>query len=75
MKAPEFRASRRHFAARLRLWARVGAFVLLAGSGGAGAKAELADGVLHVCADPQNMPFSNEKGDGFENKLVDVTAG
>jgi quinoprotein dehydrogenase-associated probable ABC transporter substrate-binding protein len=74
MKAPEFRASRGHFAARLRLWARVGAFVLLAVSGGAGAKAELADGVIHVCADPQNMPFSNEKGEGFENKLVDLIA-
>src|SRR5215468_9021278 len=74
MNAPEFRASRGHFAARLRLWARVSAFVLLAVSGGAGAKAELAHGVLHVCADPQNMPFSNEKGEGFENKLVDLIA-
>src|SRR6516225_5913310 len=26
--------------------------------------------VLRVCADPRNMPFSNEKGEGFENKLA-----
>ena len=23
--------------------------------------------VLRVCADPRNLPFSNEKGEGFEN--------
>lgn len=27
---------------------------------------------LRVCADPANMPFSNEKGEGFENKLADL---
>lgn len=36
--------------------------------------AALTDGVIRVCADPQNMPFSNEKGEGFENKLVDLIA-
>src|SRR5215470_1719589 len=30
--------------------------------------------VLRVCADPRNMPFSNEKGEGFENKLAELTA-
>jgi quinoprotein dehydrogenase-associated probable ABC transporter substrate-binding protein len=30
--------------------------------------------VLRVCADPRNMPFSNEKGDGFENKLAELFA-
>jgi quinoprotein dehydrogenase-associated probable ABC transporter substrate-binding protein len=25
---------------------------------------------LRVCADPNNLPFSNEKGDGFENKIA-----
>jgi mxaJ protein len=29
---------------------------------------------LRVCADPNNLPFSNEAGDGFENKLVNVIA-
>src|ERR1700727_335653 len=28
--------------------------------------------VLRVCADPRNLPFSNEKGEGFENKLAEL---
>lgn len=36
---------------------------------------ELVDpGALRVCADPRNMPFSNEKGEGFENKLAEMFA-
>ena len=31
-------------------------------------------GVLRVCADPDNMPFSNDKGEGFENKLAELVA-
>ena len=30
--------------------------------------------VLRVCADPNNMPFSNEKQEGFENKIADLYA-
>ena len=30
--------------------------------------------VLRVCADPRNMPFSDEKGEGFENKLAELVA-
>lgn len=30
---------------------------------------------LRVCADPSSMPFSNEKGEGFENKLAEFVAG
>ena len=30
--------------------------------------------VLRVCADPNNMPFSNERGEGFENKVVETLA-
>ena len=30
--------------------------------------------VLRVCADPRNLPFSNEKGEGFENKLSEFFA-
>jgi mxaJ protein len=29
-----------------------------------------AQSPLRVCADPNNMPFSNEHGDGFENKIA-----
>lgn len=29
---------------------------------------------LVVCADPNNLPFSNQAGQGFENKLVELLA-
>ena len=29
---------------------------------------------LRVCADPANMPFSNDKGEGFENKIAELVA-
>src|SRR5690349_1563724 len=30
--------------------------------------------VLRVCADPNNLPFSNERGEGFENKIAELIA-
>jgi mxaJ protein len=30
--------------------------------------------VLHVTADPNNLPFSNDRGEGFENKIVALIA-
>jgi len=30
--------------------------------------------VLRVCADPNNLPFSDRKGRGFENKVVELIA-
>jgi mxaJ protein len=37
--------------------------------------ASSADGrVLKVCADPNNLPFSNDKEQGFENKIVRIVA-
>src|ERR1700748_3339940 len=45
-------------------------------SGGPDLSIELVDPkVLRVCADPRNMPFSDEKGEGFENKLAELFAG
>jgi quinoprotein dehydrogenase-associated probable ABC transporter substrate-binding protein len=42
---------------------------------GADLSIELVDPkVLRVCADPRNMPFSNEKGDGLENKIAELFA-
>lgn len=36
---------------------------------------ELVDSkVLRVCADPNNLPFSNRAGEGFENKLAEFLA-
>ena len=44
-------------------------------SGGPDLSIELVDPkVLRVCADPRNMPFSDEKGEGFENKLAELFA-
>src|ERR1700759_3918282 len=43
--------------------------------GGPDLSIELVDPkVLRVCADPRNLPFSNEKGEGFENKLAEFFA-
>jgi quinoprotein dehydrogenase-associated probable ABC transporter substrate-binding protein len=43
--------------------------------GGPDLSIELVDPkVLRVCADPHNMPFSTEKGEGFENKLAELFA-
>ena len=33
-----------------------------------------AAGEFRVCADPNNLPFSNDKGEGFENKLAELVA-
>ena len=33
-----------------------------------------ATGVLRVCADPNNLPFSNQRGEGFENKIAELLA-
>jgi quinoprotein dehydrogenase-associated probable ABC transporter substrate-binding protein len=30
--------------------------------------------VFRACGDPRNMPFSNEQGEGFENKLAELLA-
>lgn len=36
---------------------------------------ELIDpAVLRVCADPNNLPFSNQAGEGFENKIAELFA-
>jgi mxaJ protein len=31
-------------------------------------------GVLRVCADPNNLPFSNQRREGFENKIAELLA-
>jgi ABC-type amino acid transport substrate-binding protein len=44
-------------------------------SGGDNLGLELVDPkVLRVCSDPANMPFSNEHGEGFENKIAELVA-
>ena len=51
------------------------ALALFATCAAVSARAAPAEGLLRVCADPMNMPFSNEKGEGFENKLAEMMAG
>lgn len=47
----------------------------LAQGAGLGAAGELVDReILRVCADPSNMPFSNQSREGFENKLAEMMA-
>jgi mxaJ protein len=51
--------------------------VLLAGCGRAATtpETERTTRVLRVCADPNNMPFSNQQLEGFENKIAELVAG
>jgi len=51
---------------------RVVLALLVACASGLGGEASA--GVIRVCADPDNMPFSNDKGEGFENKLAELIA-
>jgi quinoprotein dehydrogenase-associated probable ABC transporter substrate-binding protein len=37
-------------------------------------EAKPADKVLHVCADPNNLPLSNAKREGYENKIAELFA-
>ena len=48
--------------------------LLVCGSGPAAAQTgEVVDrSALKVCADPNNLPFSDEKKEGFENKIADL---
>lgn len=52
--------------------------VLLTASGAAAAAPDDAahpdNAALKVCADPNNLPYSNAKGEGFENKLAEMLA-
>lgn len=57
------------------------AFVLLvviatvaAATGCGGGAAERPTRVLRVCADPNNLPFSNQEGAGFENRIAQLLA-
>lgn len=39
-----------------------------------GAALEAADPVLRVCADPSSLPQSNDRGEGYENKIAEALA-
>jgi mxaJ protein len=48
--------------------------VLVGGAACANASATASERELVVCADPNNLPFSNRAGEGFENKLAELIA-
>ena len=51
-----------------------GAIALFAFGTVLGRSAEADDLPLRVCADPNNLPFSDSAGAGFENKIVELVA-
>ena len=64
-----------------RLYGLCLAFAAMAGItavSGAAAQAPTGEVVdrskLRVCADPGNLPYSNDKGEGFENKIAELIA-
>lgn len=72
--------------ARAMAWAKAALAVMIGGpmmiaclavaSSAAAQTSEAVDHTaLRVCADPNNLPFSNEKGEGFENKIAELLAG
>jgi quinoprotein dehydrogenase-associated probable ABC transporter substrate-binding protein len=52
-------------------WRTVEAY---AQSGDAGSLELVDPNVFRACGDPRNLPFSNDKGEGFENKLAELFA-
>jgi quinoprotein dehydrogenase-associated probable ABC transporter substrate-binding protein len=45
-----------------------------ANNGEAGSLELVDPSVFRACGDPRNLPFSNDKGEGFENKLAELFA-
>ncbi|WP_043516715.1 quinoprotein dehydrogenase-associated putative ABC transporter substrate-binding protein [Halomonas sp. BC04] len=56
------------------LWLLWGVLVLGVGSAAANLPERLDREALRVCMDGNNMPFSNEAGDGFENRIAELMA-
>jgi len=60
-------------------WLRRSLSLLLALALGAGVASAIADDAparkaFRVCKDPNNMPFTNARGDGFEDKIAELFA-
>src|SRR5262245_44593786 len=59
--------------ARLRHVAALISLLLLGGEAVAAETGDIVDrNALKVCADPNNLPFSDEKREGFENKIAEL---
>jgi mxaJ protein len=68
--------ARRHGIGPIRGFLGIGVLLLLLAGAGCAAKGHAGAPVreLRVCADPNNLPFTNQKLEGFENKLADLLA-
>jgi hypothetical protein len=58
----------------LNVWQRAGAALAVVILAAAAPSLFAAGDVLKVCQDPGNLPFSNEKGEGFENRIAELLA-
>ncbi|MDQ0505633.1 substrate-binding domain-containing protein [Xanthobacter agilis] len=56
--------------------AGLAAILLLSSTGAHGQTipSSVSADALRVCADPANMPFTNRKGEGFENRIAEIVA-
>jgi mxaJ protein len=52
----------------------LGAVALAVAVAAAGDSGTAANPPLRVCADPNNLPFSNRAGEGFENRIAELLA-
>jgi mxaJ protein len=52
----------------------IAACILVAGCSHRPGPSAAPDRILRVCADPNNLPFSNDNGEGFENKIAALIA-
>ena len=67
------RRAMRFTSTRWLITAALAALVLHAPTPGAAQSATPAH-VLRVCADPNNLPYSNERQEGFENRIAELVA-
>ena len=64
----------RCFAASARHGLGAGALMILAAACGCARAPNQAVAALRVCADPNNLPFSNRAQEGFENRIAEMLA-
>ena len=67
-------AARASLILQLRLVSRLAVVVAL-GVGGGTTAAQDARTAFRPCIDPSNLPFANDKGEGFENRIAELFAG
>jgi mxaJ protein len=59
---------------RLTVWQRVCIVLAVVILAGIAQRLFAAQNILKVCQDPNNLPFSNQRGEGFENRIAQLLA-